>query len=191
LVLPELIAKQPKIAEKEFFSFLEERKRLLDGIVVCGGEPTINSDLADFIFKIKKMGYAVKLDTNGSNPEVLEDLINQKLVDYVALDVKLPKDRYEKELDVKAEEIERSIEILKRSVIDHEFRTTVVPGVHTKEDIVKIAQWLAPAKKYYLQSFRPEKTLNPELEKTKPYLNEQLLAMKEEIASLFEVCQIR
>jgi len=191
LVLPELIAGQPKITEKEFFDFLADRKGLLDGIVICGGEPTLNPDLADFISKIKKMGYAVKLDTNGSNPAVLEELIDQKLIDYVALDIKLPKERYEKELKIKAEEIEKSIEILRKSGIDHEFRTTVVPGVHTKEDIIEIAQWLTPAKKYYLQSFRPEKTLNPEMEKIKPYLTEQLSAIREEIAPLFEICEIR
>lgn len=190
LVLPELIAGQPKIAEKELFDFLKERKGLLEGVVICGGEPTLNPDLAEFISRIKKIGYPIKLDTNGANPEALKDLIERKLVDYVALDVKLPKERYV-ELGVEAEKIEKSIQLLKKSGIDHEFRTTVVPGVHQKEDILKIARWLSPAQKYYLQNFRAEKTLNPELEKTRPYPADQLLEIKKEISALFGTCEIR
>ena len=94
LVLPEKIKKQTGISEKEFFNFLENRKGLLQGVVICGGEPTINQDLPKFIKKIKKMGYAVKLDTNGSNPKMLKELISKKLIDYVAMDIKFPQNRY-------------------------------------------------------------------------------------------------
>jgi len=89
LVLPEKIIKQPRIKEEEFFSFLKDRKGLLEGVVICGGEPTINKDLPQFIEKIKKLGYSVKLDTNGSNPEMLKDLVKSDLIDYVAMDIKL------------------------------------------------------------------------------------------------------
>lgn len=193
LVLPEVIEKQPKISEKELFDFLQERKGLLEGVTICGGEPCLNEDLPQFCQKIKELGYLVKLDTNGSNPSMLKKLIDQKLIDYVAMDIKAPKEKYEavvgKKINLK--DIEKSIKILKESKIEHEFRTTVVPTIHTKEDIIKIAQWLSPAKRYYLQNFRPEKTINPKFEKIKPYPDEYLLEIQKDIASFFEICQIR
>ena len=191
LVLPGEIEKQPKISEKELFDFLQERKDLLEGVVVCGGEPTIHKELPEFIGKIKKMGYLVKLDTNGSNASVLEKLIGDKLVDYVAMDVKLPKERYKEVLRVDAENIEKSVKVLKNSGIDYEFRTTVVPTVLDKNDIIEIAKWLSPARRYYLQNFRPEKTIDPEFEKIRPYPDEYLSEIKKAISSFFEVCQIR
>lgn len=193
LVLPEKIKKQPKISEKEFFKFLKEKKRLLEGIVICGGEPTIHKDLPNFIKKIKKLGYLVKLDTNGSNPEVLKKLIDQKLVDYVAMDIKAPKEKYKKVTGnrVNIKDIENSIEILKENKIDFEFRTTVTPNFHKKEDIIKIAHWISPTKKYYLQNFRPEKTIDPKFEKVKPYPQEYLLEIQRAISPFFEICQIR
>ena len=114
LVLPEKIKKQPRISEKEFFEFLKEKKGLLEGIVLCGGEPTINSDLPKFIKKIKKNGYAVKLDTNGSFPEMLRYLIDKKLIDYVALDIKAPREKYEKVTGGRAnvKYIERTVSFL-------------------------------------------------------------------------------
>ena len=191
LVLPAEIQKQPKIMEKDFFAFLRERKGLLEGVVICGGEPTVHQELPDFIKKIKKMGYLVKLDTNGSNPQMLKKLIEDHLLDYVAMDVKLPKEKYRELLKTDGKNIDESIKILKNSKIDHEFRTTVVPTVHAKEDIIKIAKWLSPAKKYYLQNFRPEKTIDPEFEKIKAYPEEYLSEMQKAIASFFEVCQVR
>ncbi len=191
LVLPEEIQKQPKISEKEFFDFLEERKGLLEGVVICGGEPTINKELAGFIKKIKEFGYLVKLDTNGSNPETLKGLIDEGLIDYVAMDVKLPKEKYRAVLGVDPAEIEKSIKILKDSAVGHEFRTTIVSTVHKKEDILKIAKWLTPAKKYYLQNFRPEKTIDPKFEKVKPYPEEWFREIQKDIAPFFEICQIR
>lgn len=189
LVLPEEIKKQPKISEKDLFDFLEQRKGLLEGVVICGGEPTMHKELPSFIKKIKSLGFLVKLDTNGSNPEILKDLLGQ--VDYVAMDVKLPKERYREILGVDAKNIEASIKILKEGKTDYEFRTTVVPTIHTKKDIIEIAKWLSPAKRYYLQNFRPEKTIDPEFEKKKPYLDKELLEIHKAIAPFFEVCQIR
>ncbi|MBZ9577497.1 anaerobic ribonucleoside-triphosphate reductase activating protein [Patescibacteria group bacterium] len=190
LVLPEKIKKQPKISEKEFFEFLEERKGLLKGVTVCGGEPTINKDLPNFAKEIKKLGYSVKLDTNGSNPTMLKKLIDNNLIDYVAMDVKLPKEKYS-ELYSKVENIEKSIKILKEDKIDCEFRTTVIPTVLEKKDILKIARWISPAKKYYLQNFRPEKTIDPKFKKIKPYSEKYLSEIKKAISPFFEVCQIR
>ena len=193
LVLPEKIKKQPKISEKEFFKFLKERKALLEGATICGGEPSINKDLPQFCKKIKKAGYLVKLDTNGSNPKMLKKLIDEKLIDYVAMDIKLPREKYQKILGrkIKIEDIEKSVKILKEGKVDYEFRTTVVPTILTKEDILKIAKWISGAKRYYLQNFRPEKTIDPKFEKIKPYPQEYLLEIQKAISPFFEVCQVR
>jgi len=211
LVLPEKIVRQPKISEKELFNFLKERRGLLEGIVLCGGEPTINKGLLNFTKKIKKLGYAVKLDTNGSNPKMLKKLINNNLIDYVAMDVKLPKEKYPEIFKVKVhpvksskagaskkqfngikiKDIEESIKILKNNKIDYEFRTTVIPTVLKKEDIIKIAKWIKGAPKYYLQNFRPEKTVDPKFEKVKPYSRKYLLEIQKAILPFFEICRLR
>ena len=193
LVLPEKIKKQPKISEREFFKYLKDRKKLLDGLVLCGGEPTINKKLPSFIKKIKKMGFLIKLDTNGSDPKILKKLIDEKLIDYVAMDLKGPKERYSefsgRKVDVK--KIQKSIDILKENKVDYEFRSTIVPSLHTKEDIIEMAKWIRGAKRYYLQNFRPEKTIDPKFEKIKTYSQEYLLEIQKAIAPFFEVCQVR
>lgn len=195
LVLPQKIKNQPKIPEKYIFDFLKEKKGLLEGVVFCGGEPTVNEDLPKIIKKIKKLGYFVKLDTNGSNPKMLKELISKKLIDYVAMDVKAPlvSQKYYRAVGVKIDlkKIKESIQIIKNSNIDYEFRTTIVPSIHTKEDILEIAKEISPAKKYFLQNFRPEKTLDPSFEKIKPFPIEFLIEIQKEISSLFEICQIR
>ncbi len=193
LVLPEKIKVQPKISQKELFSFLKEKKGLLEGVVLCGGEPTLNEYLPDFARKIKKLGFLVKLDTNGSNPKMLKELIDKKLVDYVAMDIKGPKERYGEFVGVKVdvEKIQKSIDILKKGEIDYEFRSTIVPVLHKKEDVISMAKWISGAKRYYLQNFRPEKTIDPSFEKIKPYLEESLVEIQKAIAPFFEVCQVR
>lgn len=212
IVLPEEIKKQPQISEKDFFYFLRKRKGLLDGVVITGGEPILNKELPDFIKKIKKLMFLIKIDTNGSNPEMLKNLIKENLVDYVAMDIKAPLDVnfqfsisdfqlnsksqisvHQKATGVKVDlnKIKESIELIKNSGIDYEFRTTVIPGVHTKEDILQIAKEISPAKKYFLQNFRPEKTIDPKFEKIKPYPQEYLLEIQKTVSSFFEICQIR
>ena len=193
LVLPEKIAEQPRLSLVDFFNFLGKRKGLLEGVVVCGGEPTIFSDLPHFVQKIKEMGFLVKLDTNGSRPEVLKELVKAGLLDYVAMDVKATKEKYDLVAGQKVEigKIEESIDFLREGRVDYEFRSTIVPSFHQKEDILVMAQWLAGAKRYYLQNFRPEKTLDPELEKVKPYSQEFLFEIEKEIKRLFDFCQVR
>ncbi len=193
LVLPDEIKKQPKISEKDFFDFLKKRKGLLEAVTICGGEPCLSKDLPQFCKKIKKLGYLVKLDTNGSTPKMLKDLIKKKLIDYVALDVKASKEKYQRlvKKKVNVKNIEKSIEILKNSNIDFEFRTTLIPTLLKKEDIFKIVRWISPTKKYYLQNFRPEKTIDPKFEKIKPYPQEYLLEIQKAIAPFFEICQVR
>jgi len=197
LVLAEKIKEHPKIPEKEFFDFLMERKGMLEGICVTGGEPTLQNDLSDFAERIKKMGFSVKLDTNGTNPEMIKDLVKEKLIDYVAMDIKAPLgakvQSYDEVTGTKADlsKIKESIDIIKNSGLDYEFRTTVVPVFHKKEDIIQIAKEISPSRAYFLQNFRPEKTLDQELQNIKPYPLEYLLEIQKTIAPFFEICQVR
>ncbi len=200
LVLPLKIVKQPRISEKEFFDFLRERKGLLEGVVICGGEPTVNKDLPQFLQKIKNLGYLVKLDTNGSNPEMLKNLINAKLINYVAMDIKAPINHkiYQEIMGegIFFEDIKKSVEILKRGDVDFEFRTTAVPGINEKKDFLEIAKWIGGRPggypvKYYLQNFRPEKTIDPKFEKVKPYPDVWLREVAAEISPHFNLCQLR
>lgn len=194
LVLSEKIKKQPKISEKDFFDFLKSKQGLLEGVVICGGEPTLNEDLPEFIGKIKNLGYLVKLDTNGSNPKMLKSLIDKKLIDYVAMDIKTSKNNYLKVFGkkVKIKDIEKSVEILKSSKIGSEFRTTIVPTIHTKEDFIKIAEWIGGKNvKYFLQNFRPEKTIDPEFKKIRSFPDEWILDVKKEVSPFFKTCEIR
>lgn len=200
LVLPEKIRNQPRISKKYLFDFLKERRNLLEGICITGGEPTVHKNLPVFIKKIKQLGYLVKLDTNGSNPEMLKKLIDKKLIDYVAMDIKAPKDKYEKVVGKKINinNIEKSIEILKEGKVDWEFRTTIVSSIHLKEDIVKIAKWIgdnpltSPGRgKYFLQNFRAEKTIDPKFEKIKPCSQDYLSEIQKAISPFFEDVQLR
>ncbi len=193
LVLPEKIKKHPQIEEADFFDFLDKRKGKLDGVVVCGGEPTIYSGIYEFIGEIKKRGFLVKIDTNGINSDTLKKLVRQKLLDYIAMDVKLPLSRY-KELSnnkLDSKKIKESIDFIMKSGVDHEFRTTVIPGVHEKKDIQEIGEIIRGAKKYYLQNFFPEKTLEESFLLKEPFSEEKLEEFKK-VASLFvEKCEIR
>lgn len=144
-----------KISESDFFSYLAKRKGILDGVCITGGEPLINDDISDFIKKIREYGFLIKLDTNGSFPNRLESLLNEGLLDYVAMDIKNSKNKYaitcgsEKYSD----EIEKSINLIMQKAPDYEFRTTVVRELHTIQDIEDIANQIKNAKRYYLQSF--------------------------------------
>ncbi len=143
------------ISEDEFFSFLSKRHGILDGVCISGGEPTLQKDLPEFIRKIKAMGFAVKLDTNGYEPEILSQLIDEKLLDYVAMDIKSSPDSYSEicGVNINTDKIKRSVDILKSSGIDYEFRTTCVKEYHTKETFEDIASWLEGDSKYFLQHF--------------------------------------
>lgn len=158
------------IPEKEFFSFLDRRKGKLDGVVICGGEPCFSSGLIEFISKIKEKGFLVKLDTNGSFPDVLEKLISEGLVDYVAMDVKYPLKRYD-EFSFK---VKKSIKLIIESKIDSEFRTTVIPGMLSRDDLILIAKSLEGGKKLFLQQFRNDTCLNKDFEKIVPFSKEKL-----------------
>lgn len=142
--------------EEELFAYLKKRKNVLDGVVVSGGEPLIHKDIEDLIRKIKDLGYKVKLDTNGSNPDKLKDLIDKKLIDYVAMDIKMPLKKYETITKVKinTDLIKKSIDILMSSGIPHEFRTTIVKEFHTHSHIKEICKMIGKDELYYLQNYK-------------------------------------
>lgn len=143
------------INENEIFAFLEARRGRLSGICISGGEPTLQPDLARFIRRVKELGYAVKLDTNGYRPEVLRELLSEGLLDYVAMDIKSSRERYSAVagVEVDVSKIEESAALLMSSGVPYEFRTTVVRELHSAEDFPEIGNWLSGAEKFYLQSF--------------------------------------
>lgn len=146
-----------KLEEEEFFSFIRKRLGILDGVCITGGEPTVMPDLTEFTRKIKDIGYKVKLDTNGSNPGKLFELIEKGLVDYVAMDIKNSPSKYELTAKCNADMLKRvceSVTLLMNSEIDFEFRTTVVNELHTDSDFHEIGEWIKGAPRYYLQSFK-------------------------------------
>lgn len=156
----ELVLNSPcesNYTQEDIFSFLQQRKNILQGICITGGEPTLQSDLEEFIRGVRELGYLVKLDTNGYEPDVLERLLREKLLDYVAMDIKNCLRKYGittgREF-LEMDRVERSVELLKHSGIDYEFRTTVVREFHTIEDIVEIGKWIAGCPVYFLQQYR-------------------------------------
>lgn len=154
---------QESIPEEEVLSFLQKRRGILQGVCITGGEPTLQPDLADFIGKVKELGYPVKLDTNGYRPEVLRELLDKKLLDYVAMDIKASKENYARASGlcrIDLDRIEESVEILKNSGISYEFRTTVVAGIHSMEEFDAIGRWLAGSRAYYLQAYREDENVD-------------------------------
>ena len=186
--------KTPAISEKDVLDFLKERKKWLDGVCISGGEPTIHGELVDFIKKVKEIGLLIKLDTNGANPLMLKELIDKKLVDYVAMDIKGPIDRYDEIAKVKVdkEKIKESADILMKSNVDYEFRTTVVPGLLDNGDFETIGKWLKGAKMYFLQQFKPDKKcIDESYADKKPLPAGKLEEFKEILMPYFKEIEIR
>lgn len=153
LVLPERQT-DPEIPEQELMDFLQSRKGKLDGVCITGGEPTLYKDLPDLLRRIKAMGFLLKLDTNGTNPNMLSELLQEGLLDYVAMDIKNSPEKYPITCGGDhLEAVKKSAAILMDSGVEYEFRTTVVQQLHTPEDLEKIGAWLAGAKRYYIQQF--------------------------------------
>jgi len=173
----------PTISQRTVLSFLRKRKKVLDGVVLTGGEPIIQLDLEQLIRKIRGLGYKVKLDTNGSLPEMIEKLLKKSLLDYVALDIKAPLDEnYAKAIGRKEFDpavIVESIKLFLKFKVPFEFRTTIVPGIHDKKTLVTMAKQLKKVigrRKipWFWQNFQPKNCLEPKFEKKKPYKKEKL-----------------
>jgi len=182
--------------ESKILEYLEENKNLIDGLMITGGEPTLQPELADFLAKVHQLELKVGIESNATHPEIIENLLKNKLVDYLAVDIKAPleKDKYKKltgvEIDV--EKIKKSIKLIKDSDIEYEFRTTIIPNLLNKKDILEISQTLKGAQRYVIQQFIPQETMiNHDLVEIKPYSKEELLAIEREIKDNFQECYVR
>jgi len=188
------------IEEGDLFVFLESRRGKLGGVVITGGEPTIYPDLPGFIKKIKAFGFKVKLDTNGTNPDMLAELVKNtgesglKLIDYLAMDIKAPLDKYEIVAGValNLEKIKKSIEIIMNSGISYEFRTTLVPGLHTIDDIKKMGELILGADKWFLQFFKSDTELvNHDFEGKRRFAEKEMNQMVEIGRGYVKKCEVR
>lgn len=185
------------LSEKDVWQFLKKQRESLDGVILTGGEPCLQKDLLKFCQKIKKLGYQIKLETNGSFPEMLAMLVSKKLVDYVALDIKGPKEKYSQFIGLEGasshylvSKIEKSVEVLKNGACDYEFCLTLSPLLQ-KQDILDVANWLRPAKKFVLKSFQPEKTLDPVVSILEPFPLSRAFQIKEALSPFFEHLEMR
>ncbi|KAF0158987.1 MAG: pyruvate formate lyase activating enzyme [Syntrophaceae bacterium] len=183
---PELVEQKlyrPCLSEKDILAFLTTRQGKLDAVTITGGEPTLQKDLIPFIKKIRNMGFAVKLDSNGSQPDVLASMIQERLLDFVALDVKAPIEKYQSvvQIPVAIDVIRESIRLVLKAKIQHEFRTTILASLLTAKDILAIVREIAGAKRYALQKFQPARTLNKRYIQEKTYSDEEFLKIKKQL----------
>jgi pyruvate formate lyase activating enzyme len=164
-----------------FLSYLDSRKGWLEGVCVTGGEPLLSEDLEDLVRVVRERGLLVKIDTNGSLPGRLEKLVGEGLVDWIAMDIKAPLERYSEVagVAVRTEDIARSAAMVRGSGLKYLFRTTVVPGLLGREDIRKIGVWLEGAEVYQLQQFVPHDTIDPAWLDVKPYPREEFVMLQE------------
>lgn len=190
---PELFKSEPVLTVPAFFDFLKTRKGKLDGVVITGGEPTLQSGLFDFVKEIKHLNFLVKLDTNGTNPEILEELLNLNLLNYVAMDIKAPLDKYKQitNVDLDIKKIKDSINLIKSSKIDYEFRTTVVKSQLAYEDFEKIGLLLQGSKKYYLQKFVVSKLLDDSLKNEETYSENEFKIISEILNKYIDIVNVR
>lgn len=187
-------SKDDSVSTESFFDFLKKRQGKIDGVVVTGGEPTLQIDLKLFIQKIKELGFLVKLDTNGSNPEIIEDLVQNKLIDYIAMDIKAPFYKYQEITNSKINivKIKKSISLVMQSGIDYEFRTTILKSQLSFQDFEEIAKMIAGAKKYYLQKFEVKtEILDTSLVNEKTYTNEEFNNIIEKLRENIEKVELR
>lgn len=185
-------AEQPELSRQEVLDFLRSRRGLLDGVVLSGGEPLLHPGAADFLREVRDLGFSVKLDTNGCHPAALAEILERRLVDYVAMDIKNSPEKYPQTVGVPAfnlDPVRESVRLLRGGTVDYEFRTTVVQGLHTPADIESIGRWLEGAPRYYLQRFVDSGDLvgsgcrSPE--------PEELRALAEAAAPWFQEVQLR
>lgn len=191
---PELFEnKEPTLSVSAFFEFLNKRKGKLDGVVITGGEPTLQKDLKEFVKQIKDLGFAVKLDTNGTNPEILKELIHENLLDYIAMDIKAPLEKYKNivNVDFDTKKIKNSIDFIMSCGIDYEFRTTVLKSQLSLEDFEEIGNLIKRAKKYYLQEFIPSKILDNNLINEKSYTNDEFKKICLMLQKYVKFCDFR
>lgn len=168
---------------------LRKYKRWVDRVVVTGGEPTIHMNLFNVMWNIKKEGILVKLDTNGSAPAAIKGLVNEGLVDYIAMDIKGPIDRYKRwcGVDIKTKNIKESVQFILEGKVDYEFRMTVVPFLHKEEDVYEAAEYVKTAKRFYIQEFKPNNTLNPSFSDIRPFSSEKMGKIRQNVSEILNV----
>jgi len=192
---PQLVNETSEIiSEEKILSFLKNRIGKIDALSISGGEPLIQKDINTVIEKVKKLGLLVKIDTNGTFPEKLKCLIDENLIDYIAMDVKAPPAKYNILSGVKVDlsKINKSIDIIKNSSLDYEFRTTIIPSFIDSNDIIKIAEWLKGAKKYCIQQFKTNiPLLSDDLMHLSGYKDSYLKEIKNSVNDYFDECLIR
>lgn len=194
---PELViqkcVKENIVKEETILSFLKERKGLLDAVVITGGEPTLQPDLIPFIKKIKEIGYLVKLDTNGTDSKIVKRILDLDIVDYWAMDVKYEEEIYKQNLinSIPYSEIKKSIKLIMENAKDYEFRTTYVKGIHTNQSAKGIGELIKGSKRYYIQNFRPGKTINPSLNFSNSFTENELQKIKKEMNRYVKNVEIR
>lgn len=190
LVLPELYPTSMPI--EDIYSFLKKRQGKLDAVVVCGGEPTVHDDLPEFMHSIKQLGFLVKLDSNGSRPDMLAKIIANKDVDFIAMDIKGPLQKYSTIMmrPVDTEAITKSIKIILESGLQHEFRTTIVKELLTIDDFDEIGQMVQGADRFALQKFIPGKTLSPQFAHKFAYSDVEMELIKQKMDKYVKLCVI-
>jgi len=194
---PELVIGSKIVAdnkmEEDFFKHLKKRKGKLEGVCITGGEPTVQKDIIEFIEKVRKLGFKIKLDTNGTRPDVLKKLLDKKLLNFIAMDIKNQPRKYDLTTGVKGDikRIKLSVEMIMNSRLPYEFRTTVVPGIHSEKDFEIIAKWIRGAKSYYLQEYREKIILDPKLKKKTKNKKIDLDKIKKNIEKNFKKMGIR
>ena len=179
------------IDEQEIFDYLKKRKNVIDGIVISGGEPTVQKDLVSFIRKVKEIGVLVKLDTNGTNPKLLKEIIDNNLVDYIAMDIKNIFELYKKIAfkNVNVDAIEESIKLISNSNIDHEFRTTIIKQIHDIDSILQICGYVDKNQKFFLQNFQQSEFVK---DKTlESFTKEELINIQKKVREVFPNVVVR
>lgn len=193
---PELVNEtvEETFSEEVVVSFLESRQGMLDGLVITGGEPTMHGEnLLLFMERVKKLGFLIKLDTNGTNPDFIVAATRRRLVDYIAMDIKAPLKTYHRVVGrpVDTDAIKQSIALIKNGPIEYEFRTTVIKALLSPEDLGEIAKEIEGAKRYYLQKFIPTNILNPQLKRKVSYTDNDFVEFQNTASKYVAYCSIR
>lgn len=193
LVLPKHLSQKDLYDEKDILVFLKERKKYLDAVVITGGEPTLQTDLSDFLFLLKKLDYLIKIDTNGLLPGVLDDLFNKKLIDYIAMDIKGDLNNMKPFSGISDDKnaISKSIDKIMSSGLPYEFRSTLVKGLHNEDTVKKMSQAIKKADKYYLQSFKEGVDTVGDASSFKSFTNKEMKRMKHIAEKYVKICEIR
>jgi len=187
---PELILNESqlmRVPEEEIIKTLHPRMEFLDGVCIRGGEPTLHRTLLAFLYRLKSIGAETKIDTNGSRPKMLRIFLDRRIIDYIALDLKAQPNRYPEvtRYKIKPETIIETIKLLRRGSVDHEFKITPVPGIHTQKDVEELAQLLMGSKRFAIEQFQPWTTENPECRDIEPYSEGELRQFRDLVAPYF------